>query len=94
MIFSKGMSQYTYRVMIEPDGSFFHAFVPALPGCHTFGKTIFEAQKHLQEAMELYLEVLVDNGESVPLDKSFETFQTVTVTPAKGSRKRLAGQHA
>ncbi len=26
-----------FTVVIEPDGEEFHAYVPALPGCHTFG---------------------------------------------------------
>lgn len=74
------MQQFTYRVIIEPDGKYFHAYVPALSGCHTFGKTIVEARKHIQEALELYLECLVDCGETIPLDESFETFHTATIS--------------
>lgn len=51
------MGQYTFRVIIEPDGRRFHAYAPALPGCHTHGKTITEAQKHIKDAIELYVEV-------------------------------------
>ena len=50
------MTQHTLRVIIEPDGKRFHAYAPALPGCHTHGKTIAEAQKHIGEAIELYIE--------------------------------------
>jgi predicted RNase H-like HicB family nuclease len=28
------MSTYNFTVVIEPDEEGFHAFVPALPGCH------------------------------------------------------------
>lgn len=80
------MDQLTYRVIIEPDGKAFHAYVPALPGCHTFGKTIIEAQKHAQEALELYLESLLERGIVVPTDRSFETFHTVAV-PHQQSRR-------
>ena len=48
------MTQHTFRVIIEPDGKRFHAYVPVLPGCHTHGKTIVEAQKYISEAIELY----------------------------------------
>lgn len=33
------------------------AFVPALPGCHTQGRTIAEAMRNVKEAIGLYLEV-------------------------------------
>ncbi|MBK9054976.1 MAG: type II toxin-antitoxin system HicB family antitoxin [Chloroflexi bacterium] len=48
----------SYTVVIEPDEEAFHAYVPSLPGCHTFGDTVDEALAHIQEAMMLYLELL------------------------------------
>jgi predicted RNase H-like HicB family nuclease len=38
----------------KPKG--FHASVPNLPGCHSFGDTIAEAKENILEAIELYLE--------------------------------------
>ncbi|MEK7147788.1 MAG: type II toxin-antitoxin system HicB family antitoxin [Patescibacteria group bacterium] len=73
------MKNYTYRTIIEPDGKYFHGYVPALPGCHTFGKTIVEAKKNLREAMELYLEDLKIDNEVIPDDKSFESFETISL---------------
>lgn len=81
------MGQYTFRVIIEPDGRRFHAYAPALPGCHTHGKTIIEAQKHIKEAIELYVEVLTEAGEKIPTDNSFETFQTIDAVPRNTERK-------
>ena len=71
------MKSYTYRVIIEKDGKHFHGYVPALLGCHTFGKTIEEARKHLREAIELYVECLMENKEKVPEDRGIETFETI-----------------
>lgn len=72
------MKALTYRVIIEPDeGNTFHAFVPTLPGCHTWGHSLEEAKKHIHEAIELYLEDLVAHNEPMPEDKSFDTFETV-----------------
>ena len=51
-------TSYTYRTIIEPDGKFFHGYVPALNGCHTYGKTITETKKFLKEAIELYIACL------------------------------------
>lgn len=74
---------YTYRIIIEPDGKYFHAYVPALPGCHTFGKTIAEAKKHIREAIAVYVESLEADGERVPKDESFESFETVALRRQK-----------
>ena len=43
--------------------------VPALPGCLTFGESLSEAEYNIQEAMELYLSVLIDEEKEVPCDK-------------------------
>jgi predicted RNase H-like HicB family nuclease len=43
-------------VVVEPDGDGYHAKVPALPGCGTWGKTEAEARRLIKEAIQLYLE--------------------------------------
>ena len=73
------MKSYTYRIIIEPDGKQFHGYVPALVGCHTFGKTISETKKNLREAIELYLESLVSEKMAIPDDLSFESFETISL---------------
>ena len=73
------MKNYTYRIIIEPDGKFFHAYVPALSGCHTFGKTIAKAKKQAKEAIEVYIQSLLEHGERVPQDNSFESFETIEI---------------
>ncbi|MDP3956702.1 MAG: type II toxin-antitoxin system HicB family antitoxin [bacterium] len=73
------MKPYTYRIIIEPDGKFFHGYVPALVGCHTFGKTITETKKNLREAIGLYLEVLLSEKQTIPRDLSFESFETISL---------------
>jgi len=42
------------------------AFVPALPGCHTQGETLEEAERNAKEAVALYLESQVAHGDSIP----------------------------
>ncbi|MFA6341012.1 MAG: type II toxin-antitoxin system HicB family antitoxin [Candidatus Paceibacterota bacterium] len=73
------MKPYTYRVIIEKDGKYFHGSVPALSGCHTFGKTIEETRKNLREAIELYLEVLREEKSKIPEDTGIESFETVFI---------------
>jgi len=69
---------YTFRTIIEPDGKKFHGYVPALPGCHTFGKSVTETKKHLKDAIEIYIESLMQQNKFIPNDMSFESFETVS----------------
>lgn len=45
---------------IERDGDEYHAWAAELPGCHTHGKTVAEAMANLKDAVQLYLEVLME----------------------------------
>jgi predicted RNase H-like HicB family nuclease len=66
-----------YVVAIEP-GDKRHAFgvvVPDLPGCFSAGDTLDEALVNAREAMELWLETVIDDGRPVPEPKSLATHQ-------------------
>lgn len=68
------MKVLTYRVLLneEPEGGF-TVSVPALPGCITYGDDLDQALSMAKEAIEGYIEVLKDKGESIPDDsKTFE----------------------
>ncbi len=75
------MTEYQFTVVIEPDEHGFHAYVPALPGCHTFGDTVEEAQANIYEAMELHVEAMIEDGEPVPMqhDPVFITQMSIPV---------------
>ena len=42
--------------------------VPALPGCYSQGESVDDALGNVQEAIELYLGVLRDEGRDAPKD--------------------------
>ena len=46
----------------------YNVVVPALPGCITWGATLEEARRMAEDAIQLYVESLVANGEPVPED--------------------------
>lgn len=72
-------TNYTFRTIIEPDEKgTFHGYVPVLSGCHTFGATIEETRKNLKDAIFVYVSSLIADGENVPQDNGFESFETVT----------------
>ncbi len=63
------MVDYVYNVIFEPDEDGYHAFVPSLPGCHSFGLTMNEAEGNIYEAIQLHIEGMLKDGETVPVDK-------------------------
>ena len=52
---------------IEPDGNAFHAYAPALKGCHVGGATKEEAKHNLNDAIYLYIECFLERGEPIPI---------------------------
>ena len=67
------MKSYIFSIVIEgetfPDGGqAYHAYCPALKGCHTWGHTSGEAMVNIQEAIELYVDDLLESGETIQVD--------------------------
>ncbi|HMU35170.1 MAG TPA: type II toxin-antitoxin system HicB family antitoxin [Pyrinomonadaceae bacterium] len=61
--------RYEFTIVIEPDEPGFHAFVPALPGCHSQGSTLDEARANIAEAIELHIESMIEDGEEIPTER-------------------------
>ena len=76
------MKTYQFTIVIEPEEEAFHAFVPALPGCHTFGMTVDEVRANIAEAMGLHIESMQEDGEPIPVEREplFITRLSVPVT--------------
>lgn len=71
------MKFYTYRVIIEPDErNTFHAYVPALPGCHTWGTSLKETRKNVRDAIDVYVRSLLSDGEPIPEDRGIEVVES------------------
>jgi predicted RNase H-like HicB family nuclease len=57
------------QVIIFPDETGGYVVeVPSLPGCVSQGETVDEALANIKEAIELYIEDLIADGEEVPDD--------------------------
>ena len=63
--------QYRYTVLFEPaeEGGYV-VTCPALPGLVTEGDTMEEARRMAEDALRGYLESLLEDGLSIPADKS------------------------
>jgi predicted RNase H-like HicB family nuclease len=59
----------------EP-GSDYGVTVPDLPGCFSAGSTIDEAMLMAREAIELYLDTLIDDGRDVPAASDIESLRS------------------
>lgn len=55
-----------FHVVYREEDGWFIATVPALPGCHTQGKTLAQTEKRITEAIEVYLESQVAHHERLP----------------------------
>ncbi|OGI57444.1 hypothetical protein A3B85_01040 [Candidatus Nomurabacteria bacterium RIFCSPHIGHO2_02_FULL_37_13] len=84
------MKSYSFRTIIEKDGKQYHGFVPTLLGCHTYGKTIEETKKNLNEAIEGYLLSCSKHGDVIPADNGLQSIETVSIPIFSTSRKVYA----
>ena len=58
---------YEFPVVTELDDSgYYFAYVPALQGCYTQGKTLDEALKNIEEVIELHIEDRRAHNEIIP----------------------------
>lgn len=53
----------------------FVAVCPALPGCVSQGRTRRETVKNIREAIEAYIEALLEDGIQVPVEQGRETVE-------------------
>ena len=62
------MKSYVSRVVLEPDEDVWRAFIPELEkgGAATWGKTREEALRNVQEAAQMVIECLLEDGEPLP----------------------------
>ncbi len=65
------MSEYQYTIILDPDPEEggYTVTVPALPGCVTQGETIEDAIAMAKDAIRLYIETLIADGEPVPQER-------------------------
>ncbi len=66
-----------YAVVIEEGPKSFGAYVPDLPGCVAVGETRKEVVQLIQEAIEMHLQGLLEQGENIPSPSSSIEFVNV-----------------
>jgi predicted RNase H-like HicB family nuclease len=55
----------TFKVVFEPDEDGWHAYIPAVKGCRTWGKTLGYARRNVREALSTCVDVLGENADVI-----------------------------
>jgi len=77
------MKTLYYRIRLEKEEKGgYTVMVPALKGCVTFGETVEEAIAMAKEAIEGYIETLIDLGKEVPTDNDVLEYTVSVVAHA------------
>ncbi len=64
---------HDYTVVLRPDDNgTFVAYVPAIPGCHAWGRTPEEAQAEIVNVFEMIKEEYREEGRPLPQDVDLE----------------------
>ena len=79
----KAMKTLNFRIRLEKEEEGgYTVIVPALKGCVTFGETVDEAIAMAKEAIEGYIETLIDLGKEVPTDNDVLEYTVSVVAHA------------
>jgi len=62
-------AQKSFVYVLEPDtDGGWHAFIPAVRGCRTWGRSIAAARRYIREALATCVDVLGENAEQIARD--------------------------
>jgi len=87
------MAKTTTRYVVVIDGKpgAFGMWVPDMPGCTSMGRTVDQLLHNAQEAVRLWAEDAIQDGEAVPPARGFdETYADPKVAAAVGKGAALA----
>lgn len=75
------MTEYKYTIILDPDPEEggYTVTVPSLPGCVTQAETLEEAIAMAKDAIRLFIETLIADGEPVPEEREHPQALTVSV---------------
>ena len=83
-----------YAVVYEQTPNNYSAYPPDLPGCISTGKTWEDIQEMIREAISLYIEAMVEDGEPVPKPRmSMEEAMAHHCQPLTESEKETLSEY-
>lgn len=82
--------EYPVTVYPDADGGYV-AEIKDLPGCLTQGETLEETMTNINEARELWLETVYENGDKIPLPSTDDNYSgKLLLRMPKSLHRRLA----
>jgi predicted RNase H-like HicB family nuclease len=55
-----------YSILIEKTKTGFSAYLPDLPGCIATGRAKQQVRRRIQEAVEIHLQSMLEDGDRIP----------------------------
>jgi predicted RNase H-like HicB family nuclease len=91
------VARMKYRVVFEPDeGGGWHAYIPKVRGCRTWGRSLQAARRYIREALATCVDVLGDDAERIAREAQLEEAVKLrgaakkALTEYRDARKRAA----
>ena len=78
------VKSYTFKAVVEPDfydngTPAYHASIPDLPGCFSWGYSVEEALENLEATAKMWIEIKLERGEPIPQSATITTTPHITV---------------
>lgn len=67
-----------YAVIYERTKTGYSAYVPDLPGCVATGRTLQQTERRMREAIEMHLDGMREDGDSIPKPSSVADYITIS----------------
>lgn len=83
------MARYSVLLLPDPETGIYTVEVPMLPGVVTEGRTRDEALANAQQAIELFLEDVVADGEDLPCESAPPELVSVSVENPSSDRAKV-----
>jgi predicted RNase H-like HicB family nuclease len=82
------MPRYTILLSPETEVGGFSVTVPALPGVFTEGDTREDALANARDAIALFLEDMIEDGEQIPLETAIPELAQIEVSVGEAASSR------
>ena len=77
------MSRRQFLIIIEKAKTNYAAYSPDLPGCVATGRTRREVERNMQEAIQIHVAGMLEDGLKIPKSISSVKFVSVTTPPSR-----------
>ena len=78
------VQSYAFKVVVTPDfyedgTPAYHATIPDLPGCFSWGPTVEEALENLEATAKMWIELMKERGQPIPQQATIKNSPQITV---------------